>query len=217
MVEHKTQIVPVSQVTEKDITVLSTLADKFSKSKALPAQLDNPEKVFMVLMAWRDLWLSTTQSLNWLYIVNGKISVFWETAALLMKRWWYVIERWECNSKLAQVTIWHKDNPENKHTEKFSIEEATHAWIAWSIVWKKYPKVMLRWKALAMARKMFAPDCLWWYSMKEELDGEVINHDEPIIDEADVLDGFNGKEDNKENPEESNEEVLSDNEEKKDG
>lgn len=75
------------------MTLLTTLSEKLHKSKALPAQLDNPEKVFMVLLTGRDLGLSPTQSLNGLYIVNGKVSIYGETAALLMKRAGYVIQR----------------------------------------------------------------------------------------------------------------------------
>lgn len=170
-------IVPVWQVTEWEMTLLTTLSEKLHKSKALPAQLDNPEKVFMVLLTGRDLGLSPTQSLNGLYIVNGKVSIYGETAALLMKRAGYVIQRWECDSKSATVTIRHKDTPDQKHTETYTMAEAQYAKIVRN-VWLTHPKTMLRWKALANARKLFAPECLGGYLIKEELDGEVVNVDE---------------------------------------
>jgi len=170
-------IVPVWQVTEWEMTLLTTIANKLHQSKALPAQLDNPEKVFMVLLTGRDLWLSPTQSLNGLYIVNGKVSIYGETAALLMKRAGYVIQRWDCDSKSATVTIRHKDTPDQKHTEMYTMAEAQHARIVKN-VWLTHPKTMLRWKALANARKLFAPECLGGYLIKEELDGEVVNVDE---------------------------------------
>ncbi len=172
------QLAPI--MNEQEIGLITNLSKQLHASKALPAQLDSPEKVFVVLLAWRDLGLNPTQALNWLYLVNWKVSIYWETAALLMKRAWYHIKWEEVTSKVAKVTIWHKDSPEEKHTETYTMEMAVHAWIAKSATWQKYPQVMLRRKALAFARKLFAPECLWGYSIKEEMDGEVINENEPV-------------------------------------
>lgn len=168
------------------------IAKDFFESKALPKWIDNPEKMVMILQAGSDLWLSPTQAINWLYMVNGKISVYWETAILLMKQAGYVIEILESTSAKAKVKIsrgWVEQEFE------YTIAEAEFAWLLqggmW--IWKKYPRQMLLYKALAFCRKFFAPDCLWWYLIKEELDWEIIEWEE--IKEEQALEWFEKKQD----------------------
>lgn len=178
-------------ITKEQTEQLTSLAEILIKSNALPKWFDNPQKVFMILMAWRDLWLNPTQAINGLYIVNGKITVFWETAVLLIKKAGYDIEIIESTSKQATVKIskWGKSQECT-----YTMAEADHAWISqggmW--IWKRYPKTMLMYKALAFARKFFCPDALWGYSMKEELDGEVVDLKEELTEEEkkQALDGF---------------------------
>ena len=173
-------------ITQEQIQQITSLSQIFIKSWALPKWLDNEAKVTMVLMAWRDLWLNPTQAINWLYIVNGKITVYGETAIMLIKRAWYEIDILESTAKKATVRI----SKWEKYQEcTYTIEEADHAGITsggmW--IWKKYPRQMLMYKAIAFARKFFCPDVLWWYLMKEEIDEkETISKDE----EKDIIDGF---------------------------
>lgn len=168
-----------------------TIGQDFFESKALPSRIDNVQKVVMVMQAGHDLWLSPTQAINGLYMVNGKITVYWETAILLMKQAWYQVEILESTSQKAKVKIskgWVSQEFE------YTIEEAKHAWLfgrkMW--IWEKFPRQMLLYKAFAYARKFFAPDCLGWYLIKEELDWEVI--ESTPVDEAEALDWF-GKQD----------------------
>lgn len=170
-----------------EYNVLKTLSKDFFESKALPQWLDNQFKVVMVLQAGRDLWLSPTQAINGLYMVNWKISVYWETAILLMKQAWYDIEVLESTSQVAKVKI--SKNWKSQEFE-YTIAEATHWGLMNSRMWirTKFPRQMLLYKAFAYARKFFAPDCLWWYLIKEELDWEVI--DWTPVDEDAVLDWF---------------------------
>lgn len=168
------------------------IAKDFFESKALPKWIDNPEKMVMILQAWADLWLSPTQAINWLYMVNWKISVYWETAILLMKQAGYTIEILESTSKNAKVKI-SKNWVEQEF--EYTIWEAEHAGLLtggmW--IWKKYPRQMLLYKALAFCRKFFAPDCLWGYLIKEELDWEIIEWE--AISEEVALDWFEKKQD----------------------
>lgn len=159
----------------------------FFDSKALPAWIDNTQKVVMIMQAGYDLWLSPTQAINWLYMVNGKITVYGETAILLMKQAGYQIEVLESTSQLARVKI--SKNGVSQEFE-YTIEEAKHAGLLDSRlgIWKKYPRQMLLYKAFAYARKFFAPDCLWGYLIKEEMDWEVIEVQN--IDENQALEGF---------------------------
>lgn len=168
------------------------IAEDFFKSKALPKRIDNAEKMVMILQAGSDLWLSPTQAINGLYMVNGKISVYWETAILLMKQAGYTIEILESTSQVAKVKIsrgWVEQEFE------YTIAEAQHAGLltGWMWIWTKYPRQMLLYKALAFCRKFFAPDCLWGYLIKEELDWEIIEWE--TVKEEIALDWFEKKKD----------------------
>lgn len=168
--------------------IFKEIAQDYLDSWALPKWMDKPAKVVMVLQAWQDLWLSPTQAINGLYMVNGKISVYWETAILLMKQAWYSIEILESTSTVAIVKV---SRAWISQEFKYTIDEANHAWITtgWMWIWKKYPRQMLLYKAFAFARKFFAPDCLWGYLIKEELDWEpdLANN---IVDESEALEWF---------------------------
>lgn len=163
------------------------ISKDFFESKALPVRLDNIPKVVMTMQAWYDLGLSPTQAINWLYMVNWKITVYWETAILLMKQAGYQIEILESTSDKATVKI-SKGWISQEFT--YTIAEAKHAWLFGRKmqIREKFPRQMLLYKAFAYARKFFAPDCLWGYLIKEELDWEVI--EQAPIDEVEVLDGF---------------------------
>lgn len=166
---------------------LKIIAEDFHKSGALPKSLDNVHKVIMILQAWSELWLTPIKSLNSMYFVNGKLSLYGETAVLLMKQAGYKIKINEMTSKVCKITISYADESQDFD---YTIEEAKHAGLLGSAVWTKYPRVMLMYKCFALARKFFAPDCLGGYLIKEELDGEKPFADQAVPDEADVLDGF---------------------------
>ena len=173
-------------ISQDQISNITSIAEILIKSNALPKQLDNVAKVTMILMAWRDLWLNPTQAINGLYIVNGKVTVYGETAVMLIKKAWYEIDIVESTAKKATVKI----SKGEKYQEcTYTIEEADYAGITsggmW--IWKKYPRQMLMYKALAFARKFFCPEALGGYLMKEEMDEK-----EEITekDAQEILDGF---------------------------
>jgi hypothetical protein len=121
-----------------------------------------------------------------LYIVNWKITVYWETAIMLIKRAGYDIEIIESTAKKAHVKISKWDKSQDCI---YSMEEADHAWITqwWMGIRKKYPRQMLMYKAIAFARKFFCPEVLWGFLMKEEMDEkEEITKGE----ENEILEGF---------------------------
>lgn len=163
------------------------MAETFVKSKALPANIDNVEKLMMVFQASRDFGLTATEAINGFYFVNGKLTI-WGTVGLsqIMKAG-FIVKWGKCDDKSATVTISRTDRGE--HTETYTIDEATKAGLTNKQIWKMYPKNMLRWKAIGNAARFFCPEALGGFYIKEEieeelLEGNVVDTEEQPFQEA---------------------------------
>ncbi len=153
---------------------IDAMAKKFIDSKALPTTITNGSQLAMVLMAGYEAGMRPMESINAYYIVNGKITI-WGSAVIqqLRKAGWEIT--WgESTDKIATVTITHKKRSE-KATETYTIEEAQAAGLTGKTPWQKYPKSMLRHKAIAQAVRFTCPEVLGGFYMKEDIDGSVLD------------------------------------------
>ena len=149
---------------------IQTIAEKLKDSKALPSFIDNPGKLVMVLLAGKEAGMGAVEALNSFYIVNGKLTIYGAATLSQLKRAKFAVRWGECSDKIASVTIIAPDKSE--HTEVYTIEEAQLAGnMNKNEVWRKYPKNMLRWKALGAAVRFFCPEVLNGYYVREEMDG----------------------------------------------
>ena len=168
---------------------IKTVADYFVEQKALPKWIANAGQLVMLMQAWKDLWLSITQSMAGLVMINGVITVYGNVWALLMKKAWYDWRVEESTSKKCRIKIWkwEKESEAIKTDEvEYTMEEAEHAGIAWSAIWTKYPQEMVYWKCIARARKRICPEALSGYSIYEDYQ-EI---EKPIIPIEEAIDWF---------------------------
>jgi len=177
---------------------IKTIAQYFVEQKALPKWIINAWQLVMLMQAWKDLWLSITQSMAGLVMINWVITVYGNVWALLMKRAWYDWEVIESNSKHCKIKIFKWDKIDEV---EYDMTEAQFAWINWSAVWTKYPQEMIYRKCIARARKRICPEVLDWYSIYEDYQ----EMDKPIIPIDDVIDWFGKVEADKEINEERTE------------
>lgn len=75
----------------------------------------------------------------------------------------------ECTMKMRR----HKDLPWEEF--QFTIEDAKNAGLLSNDVWRKYPKSMLRARAISSGARVVFPDCIMGCYTPEELGGEVID------------------------------------------
>lgn len=167
---------------------IKTIAEYFVQSNALPKGVDNAWKLVMVLQAWKDLWLSVTQSMAGIALINGVVTVFGNVWALMMKRAWYDWKIIESTSKVCKIKIW-KWESEEKATKtdevEYSFEEAKFAGIVkWP--WLSYPQEMIYWKCLARARKRVCPEVMEWVAIYEDYQ-EI---EKPVVDESNIMENF---------------------------
>lgn len=127
-------------------------------------------KMMMNRQLGRELWLSLIQTINGIAFVNGKPSVYGETyLSLIVKNGYRIHVISESDEKVEIELEW----PNWKQKWSYTKAEAETAGI-YRNVWLKYPKRMLRYKAIRNAQNVLCPDILGWAYLYEE-EQEVAN------------------------------------------
>ncbi len=143
------------------------IADWAVKNHVAPKDITAPQYLMMIVagngMGMTDLYQINAS----LYIVNGRIALWWSEVLARAKRAWYRIAYPEKNAKKVTVELCSKDG--DKHTESFDIERATLAGLAGKDIWRKYPEEMLTHKAIARAINNFCPEVLNGFAMAEDI------------------------------------------------
>lgn len=146
---------------------MKEMAKEFHASGALPAHLNNAARVVMVLQAGAEMGIPPMQAVNTLYIVNGKVAM--EGRAMLKKlKLGGIKVTWKESTDTKCTVVLERDG-EEAYEESFTIEEAARAKLTAKDNWTKFPKVMLRWRALAQAQRFYCPDVTEGLYLIEEM------------------------------------------------
>lgn len=132
---------------------------------ALPSDM-TLAKMVMNRQLWKELWLSLIQTINGVAFVNGKPAVYGETYLSLITKAGYRIEVLEESNEKVEIEL---ISPDWKHKQKWSYtkEEAKKAWQRKN-VFLKYPKRMLRYKAIRNAQNVMCPHIMWGAYLVDE-------------------------------------------------
>jgi len=151
---------------QTDFDSLYRLASNLSYAQLLPAGLrGKPADVLLIMMYGQELGLSAIQSIQGIYIVNGRPQIAGQTwlAKLTDAGHTYDIEHFAGGCK---VTITRGDNGRS-HTETFTIEDARQARLATKDTYQQYPKRMLMWRAVSDCATVIAPDVALGFGIGE--------------------------------------------------
>jgi hypothetical protein len=134
------------------------LAGKIARTPFVPrAMQGNPAIVAAAILTGRELGLGPMTSLRGLDVIEGKVAM---TAQMLLARIYRAGHRvvWvAANDKEARVRIERGDGL-GEAEAGWTIGDAQRAGIAGKAVWSKYPRAMLRARALTEAAAMACPD-----------------------------------------------------------
>jgi len=156
---------------------METLSNKLIVSEALPKHIQNASQLLMVLLAGYEAGMGAMEAINSFYIVNGKCTI-WGDAVLkqLRKGGWKV--DWKNSTKETATVVISKG--QEKYEETYTVQEARDAGLFGKAgIWEKYPKEMLRWKALGRNVRFNVPEVLGGFYLKEEMDGVTDVESEP--------------------------------------
>jgi hypothetical protein len=162
------------------------------KSKLVPRDITTPEAALFVIMAGRDMGLSPVQSLRGIKPIQGKIECSADLQLGLYHRsggksQWVKITDTEAELKL--LAPWSIE----PHISRFTIEDAKRADLLSNPTWRKYPKAMLRSRAITQGLKdigfllgagVYAPGELGGNVIVDNESGEVLPSTEAVDEPA---------------------------------
>ncbi|HEX5430151.1 MAG TPA: hypothetical protein VFX17_03705 [Patescibacteria group bacterium] len=164
---------------------MKEMANVFFQSRALPSHIQNAAQLMMIMQAGKELGMLPMESITNLYIVNGKVTLQGSGMLTKVLRAGIKVE-WVSESETeAVVKLSGLGRP--AYVSKFTMAEAQKAGLTGKDVWRKYPKNMLRWRALTNGARVFCPDVIQGMYMMEEIatnvdmgsDGEFIEVTKP--------------------------------------
>lgn len=139
------------------------------ENRVAPKGMEVPQ-YFMILQAGVDLQMNLMQVNNSLCIINGRVSIYGPEVIARARRAGYIVTPIEETNDKATVEIvseWRKP-----YTATFTKEDAETAGLTTgerAAIWKKYPKDLLFWKAVARAVRKYAPEVLGGYDVVEDV------------------------------------------------
>jgi CBS-domain-containing membrane protein len=147
-------------------------------SKFLPKAVDTPEKAIAVMMTGRELGIGPMQALRCVHIIDGKPTLAAELIAVLRRVPGAVFEVAASTNDHCTVLAARPGRPEREFT--FTMDDAKAAGLTSKDNWKKYPRAMLRSRAITEAARAVFPDSTLGVYDPDEL-GAVTNDAGEIV------------------------------------
>lgn len=162
--------------------VMNVMAQTFLQSGALPATIKNAPQLIMVMQAGYEAGLQPLESMNAFYFVNGRLSMFGDTAISQVLKAGHDVEWGNCNAESATVKITRGDNGKSM-SSTYTMAQAKARGLTGKDPWVKFPENMLKFKAFHMTAKFICPDALHGVPIKEDIEGgDVIDQDGQPVD-----------------------------------
>lgn len=139
-----------------EFQMFQTIA-KNAQASGLYKGVGEESKIFMILLAARELGVSPMLALNGgIWNIQGKIEISARLMNSLIRRAGHSLEIKECNNKVCTLKGKRADNGDTAEAS-FTIEEAQVAGLSNRDVWKKYAQDMLYARAMSrLARRLFS-------------------------------------------------------------
>ena len=134
-----------------DYSSLMALAKELVTTGFLPVAVKTPAQAVAIILTGRELGLPPMQSLRSICIIQGKPELSADLQLSIFHRdggrsKWVTLTT-------TEATLWLKHPNGDEHTESFSMEDAKKAGLAGGQNWQKYPKAMLRSRAITAGMK----------------------------------------------------------------
>jgi hypothetical protein len=160
--------------TPRGATELMEMAKYVAESSLVPEALRRkPADCFLIMATGMEYGFPVFQALQMLHVIKGKVTLPGETCAALIQahpecvhfRIWFEGE----GEKLTAWVQSGRKGREKNEPISFSMADARQAGLSGDN-WKKYPKDMLCWKAVARDKRRNWPDVMPGCTVKEDLE-----------------------------------------------
>lgn len=127
------------------------LAKALFASKLLPDWIKSPEAACFIIIAGAEFGMPPTRALRSLQVVKGKIIESADSQIARFKEHGGKATFSTLDDKAAELTLTHPNG--DKHTERFSLEDAKRAGLLSNSNWSRYPRAMLRSRVITAGLK----------------------------------------------------------------
>lgn len=135
------------------------LADTLAAARGgfIPAHFTNSAQVAAVILAGRELGVGPMAALRSFYLVNGKLGMDASFVSGRMLAHGIALEWLRDDDECASVRLSRAGMP--PYVSTFSRQDAERAGLWGSATWRKYPRAMLRARAITAGARAYAADC----------------------------------------------------------
>lgn len=177
-----------------------------ARTEMVPAAFrGRPEAMMSAMLAGRELGLPPMESLRAIDVIDGRPSLSGELMLRLIREEGHKVRITEMTAKKATVLGIRADDPDEQLEVSFTIEDAERAGLAGKSNWKKYPQMMLTWRAITMLARFLFPDVIGavkmtytpdelgdasWVPSDDEADAvieAVVVSETPVVDSEDDM------------------------------
>lgn len=156
------------------INDLLTLANALSKSGLMPEGLSKPEAILAIALKGQELGIPPMAAIAGITVIRGKPVVSPQLMLSLVERSgklqdWSITEESE-----AAVAVSFTRKGRSPVSKRFSMEDAKKMGLADKDNWKKQPRVMMQWRAVAAAIRVAFPDVIDGCYTPEEMNVDMV-------------------------------------------
>lgn len=151
----------MGEMSLRDQPITITTLERLIESPTIPARYETVGDMLAAVLLGREVGVGEMTSIQELYLIDGQAAMSSKLMlALIFRRKHRVF--FKLHEDSAEVTAWRWDPDAEDHVEfgtfQFTWEDAEQAGLTGKDNWKKYPKTMMGWRALALAARFVFPD-----------------------------------------------------------
>ena len=150
-VHEESEAPALARVSDVDYSGLLALSKELVLTGFLPDHIKTPGQAVAIILAGRELGMQPMRALRSLRMVKGNVT---ESADSQLAR--FKSDGGRATFKVfddTQAVLWLKHRNGDEHTETFALEDAKRAGLLSNSSWQKYPKAMLRSRAITAGLK----------------------------------------------------------------
>ncbi len=142
-----------------DYLVTYDLASRLGGASVLPKHIKSEADAVALMLTGQELGLQPMQALRSLHMIDGRVELSAHLMLTLMTTRLGVKFSWlESTATVAKLKLERPDQA--PHVEEMTIADAERAGLASRGTWQKYPKQMLRARAISNAARAYTPEIL---------------------------------------------------------
>lgn len=151
---------------------LATQARALITSKFFPSSITTPEQAIVVKMYGDMLGIPWVAAMNTINVIQGKPTISPQLMIALARRTGQLEDlKIEADDNGATVTVTRKG--QTPYTETFTMTDAKKLGLDSKDNYRKQPKTMLKWRAVAAAFRVVFPDAILGFYTPDEMGADV--------------------------------------------